>query len=101
MLVQCEFYQVGEIMVCDLVCEHCGEVALYGQHYSDVVQIVHGTKPVLCPDCEEKKCRVCGKMPTPKEMGKHWINGVCWPCREQYYQRLIEQVKDVVCSIPE
>jgi len=78
MLVQCEFYEVGGKVVCDVACERCGEIAAENVSRSVVTTLVHLGKPVLCSGCWESRCSVCKKFPTP---GDTWIpGGMCWEC---------------------
>jgi len=95
MLVQCEFHEVDGTVQADIICEHCNEVAWERATMNDVLNLVHGTRPALCNDCEASKCKTCGKLPTPKDQATYgaWVNGVCWACRDEFWEKLQTQVK--------
>ena len=81
MLVQCEFYWLDGQVQIDVICERCGEIAFKAQGYKIVSQIARGNDPVICEDCEAKRCRKCHKLPVPRD--GDWVNSVCWNCRDK------------------
>ena len=88
MLVQCEFYEVDGKVTCDIMCEHCGEVAKAGASRETVTLLVMLGYPVLCEGCENSKCIKCGRFPTPLESPLRWWAGLCWECRDKMYDDL-------------
>lgn len=91
MLVQCEYYEVDGQVLCDVICEHCGEVAIELALRSEVVKLVMGNEPALCDDCVASKCKKCGRFPTPNERTDGWYRGVCWDCTSGWLDRLREK----------
>jgi len=101
MLVTCEFHEAGGKLHCDTMCEHCGEVAEENVDYVKVIlEHVYAERSVICQDCENSKCKMCGKFPTKNHVYGEWVNGVCWKCRDEYYDKLLRSVRALL-SVPE
>lgn len=81
MLVQCEFYETDGRVTCDVVCEHCGENAYERVTMAKVIEMVRGTSPVLCKECEESKCYVCQKFKVPGM--EYSRDGLCPDCERK------------------
>lgn len=80
MLVICEFYEVDGLVYCDVMCEHCGEVAKKWLLREEVIEdmVLQGKEPILCQDCVDSKCGICGRFPLPSDQ---WLpGGLCWEC---------------------
>jgi len=83
MLVQCEIYEVDGMVTCDTICERCGEVAARNVMMREVGKQVRAGTPAICEDCENSRCRRCGKYPATKGLASTWMGGVCWECQDK------------------
>lgn len=81
MLVICEFYEHGEDVYCDVMCEHCGEVALETLLRETLIEdfVLRRSAPILCKECADSKCPKCGAFPVPS---RDWNSGdLCPRCK--------------------
>lgn len=92
MLVQCEMYEVDGQVVADIACEKCGEIAAMQVPRETVTALVMGTVPVICPECQESKCKSCGKFPATQKLRETWIKGICWECHDKAWRKQTDRL---------
>jgi hypothetical protein len=101
MLVQAEFYQVGERVVCDVMCERCGDAAALNVPLAVVGEIAKGFVPVICSHCHDQRCRKCHRFPPQGQRWGGWLNGYCWDCREDEFRATIARLEGHPVAVSE
>ena len=102
MLVQCEMYEIDGKVLCDVMCEHCGDVAMHQVPRYLITDMVMSTVPVICSDCHGTRCTRCKRFPTPGEDTRNWSTArVCPDCYSKWLDKVVEAMGGAEFAIGE